>query len=133
MDPVSPHEPLSRFIDEHKKFSPGGGIPKWNAFTPNRNGKTSVFRIEALADEEIWETGALHVEPQRKKPILARAEFKAEIPIGLGLEVNPHEPPPRHANIERWPADESLRKMNSQALAHASKLVLRRQDQPKGT
>ncbi|MFQ5754323.1 MAG: hypothetical protein ACE5HI_20245 [bacterium] len=106
MAPKTPSEKLARFVIFNRWFKPSG---RFNAFMP-KDGKTSVFRISNISDDEIWDIGDLKVAPKRGKPILGRADISALYVIAKGLEVHPNEPPERHADIAGWPDEKSKQK-----------------------
>ena len=59
--PVNSEENLSRFVTSKQYYRPSNNTIKWNAFMPNRNRETSVFRTYELSDDEIWALGERHI------------------------------------------------------------------------
>ena len=126
---VADAEPLSRFLTSDSQFN--SFMPKPSAFMPGpSDSKTSVFRqapdplpaLWAIADREIGP--GRHV---RAAAVLVGADVRR-----ARLDVQAHEPPPRHANIVGWPSDASdPEKMRAQRkelallLAQAAALVRR--------
>jgi hypothetical protein len=98
-------EPLSRYI-LNKAYLRADGSVRWNAFIPTKSGETSVYRIFALSEYEIWKLGKEYVANHQQKQLLGRADFTCHdvIEIGLAAVSAPH-PHPRHANLTRWPAE----------------------------
>ena len=54
-DPINEFEYLSRFIVNESHYRKMDLSIKPQAFFPNKEGKTSVFRITGLSNEEIWD------------------------------------------------------------------------------
>lgn len=124
MDEVGDREPLSRFIFSQSHFSSVQGRVKHNAFMPTFEGKTSVFRIESVSAFEVWQTGE-EVSTERRQTLYGRGDVIAGTARGIGLDVKPEEPPPRHANIVEWPVDKGEQKVKAILLAAEASLVLR--------
>ena len=124
--PVDSSETLSRFILQKNWYGTSDYSVKYAAFMPNpKNGKTSIFRISDICDEEIWDIGDREVSVKRGKPILGRADVITFVVISSGLTVEPIEPPVRHANIAGWPDERSKQKLISLELAAEAQLHLR--------
>ena len=128
-DHVSDAEPLSRFLTSDSQFN--SFMPKPSAFMPGpSDAKTSVFRQAADPLTELWEVADREIGPTRRAravAVLAGAQVRQ-----ARLDVEAHEPPPRHANIVGWPSDASdPEKMRAQRkelallLAQAARLVRR--------
>jgi len=90
---LSPVEPLARFILQKGYFRPSDTSVKHNAFMPNKNGETSVYRIQRLADEEVYQIGREHVASILGRPLLGRADVLTSDVLELSLRVEP-EPSP---------------------------------------
>jgi hypothetical protein len=89
--------------------------------------RLSVFRIDGLQLEEIWEIGQREVidamcQPKRLHGI---ADVKVSTVQKNDLEVEPDNIPPRHANIIGWPEEKAQRMLIAQELAAEAKLVLK--------
>lgn len=124
--PVDPSETLSRFIFQKNWYGTSDYSVKYAAFMPNpKNGKTSVFRISDISDEEIWDIGDREVSVKRGKPILGRADIIAFVVMSKDLRIEPIEPPVRHANIAGWSDERSRQKLISLELAVEAQLNLR--------
>lgn len=121
---IQPGDPLARFIFSTSHFSRENERVKHNAFLPAGDGKTSVFQIKEIGEAETWVIGE-EVAEKRKQPLHARGDIVAADVSKVGLRVVPSEPPPRHANIEDWPAEKSAQKLKAIDLADAAKLVLK--------
>lgn len=119
---VSPEEVLARYIFSRGCFSPANNRVKYNAFLPAPYLKTSVFRISGLTSDEIWHIGDSKVAPRREKPLLARADISAKVVLSNGLEIEPDNNPPRHANIYKWPSEKSKQKLIAIELADKAEL-----------
>ncbi|MBF0537789.1 MAG: hypothetical protein HQL03_05995 [Nitrospirae bacterium] len=102
MDSVKPEEKLTRFIFDSNEYRSSDKGLKHSAFMPNNKGKTSVFRISGISDEEIWDIGEREVVPKKGKAMKGRADIPAYEVLKHNLSVDPEEPPPRHANIVSW-------------------------------
>ena len=87
--------------------------------------KKSVFRVRGLTEHEIWKLGDMYVALPRGKELRARAELLVEQITGVGLRVEPEEPPPRHANIVGWPEEKHEWMSRAQELAELATLRLR--------
>jgi hypothetical protein len=118
---IQPKDPLARFIYSSSHFSPINNRVKHNAFMPAADSKTSVFRTKDLSESATWAIG----EGVRAQTLHARGDIVAADVSKASLTVVPSEPPPRHANIENWPAEKSAQKLKAIELANAAKLVTR--------
>ena len=106
-------------------YRPSRNEVKYNAFMPNKNGETSVYRTINLEENEIYDIGKQYVAKVVGKPLLGRAEIPASMAIDFGLKIQPKtEPHPRHANIIDYPDDDSEKKLIALQLAAEAKLYL---------
>ena len=97
---VGGDESLVRFITSTSQFN--AVMVKPSAFLPNpRDGKTSVFRHDRDPRAALWQLAADVIGEQRS--VHAVALLTASDVRAANLEVEAHEPPPRHANIIGWP------------------------------
>lgn len=119
MEPVDLSETLSRFV-VYNRWIRADNTVRHIAFTPNKNGATSVFRISGISDNEVWNIGEREVGMKRNKPILGRADITASI-ISNHLEIIPSEPPERHADITGWPEEKDKQKDIALELAAKAK------------
>lgn len=109
MEPVDLSETLSRFV-VYNRWIRADNTVRHIAFTPNKNGETSVFRISGIFDNEVWNIGEREVGIKQNKPILGRADITASIILSNHLEIIPSEPPERHADITGWPEEKDKQK-----------------------
>jgi hypothetical protein len=119
---MSLSETLSRFILK-KDWIRADNTVRWNAFSPGRNGETSVFRTSGISDREIWDIGNREVAAIQRKLLLGRADITAFTVNKNGLEVMPQEPPERHANIVGWPEEREAQKQIAMELAAEAQLT----------
>jgi len=121
MDTIIPSENLTRFIFHRNNYRPSNNTVKYNVFLPNPNdGKTSVFRISDLSDNDIWNIG----KNIREKPAIGRADIISEKVLSKNLKIIPSEPPKYHADISNWPAESSEQKLIALELAEEAQLFL---------
>lgn len=97
---------------------------KHSAFMPRGDGKTSVFRILGLSEEDIWKLGRDFVEHPGRS-IHARADVTVEVVTSCGLIVDPDNDPPRHANIVGWSDEKSKNQLMAMKLASRASLVVK--------
>ena len=123
LDPI-PNELVSRYLTQSGHYAESTDRVKANAFHPaRRDHKTSVFRIQALTENQIWKLGDVYVAASSGKKIRARAELSVTQITDIGLRVEPDEPPIRHSNIVGWPNGKDA--LMSQAQEVAAVAVLR--------
>ncbi len=122
---VLPSELTARFITQKSYYRSKDRTVRHNAFMPNKNGETSVYRTTQLTESEIYEIGKRYVADIWGKSLLGRAEIFVSNILKRRLRVqadpNPH---PRHANIVDWPEDKSKHKMIAMELADDAQLHL---------
>ena len=122
---IKSSEPLSRFITEKSYYRPSDKTVRHNAFMPNRDGETSVYRIIGLGDPEIFEIGQRFVADKRNKPLLGRADINVLKILEKELKViSDPDPHPRHANIVDWPEEREKYRLIAVELADESELHL---------
>ena len=124
---VSPDESLARYLNEKKGyFSTDRNSVLPRAFMPPSNLRLSVFRIDGLKLDEVWEIGqkeVIDVLPE-PKTLYGMADIKASKVREFDLEIEPSNTPPRHADICGWP-EKAKHKSVAQQLAAEAKLVLK--------
>lgn len=125
MDQIKENEIVTRYICSKNHYSSANKRVKFGAFMPARDNKTSVFRIDELSYEEVWQYGVKYVESKGDREIFARADLKIKNIIKHNLKVTPSEPPHRHANIEGWPDDKILQKHIANKLANDADLFVK--------
>ena len=74
MEPVGLSETLSRFV-VYNRWIRADNTVRHIAFTPNKNGAMSVFRISGISDNEVWNIDEREVGTKQNIPILGRAEY----------------------------------------------------------
>jgi len=122
---VAASERLSRFIFQKTYYRSSDLSVRHNAFMPNRNGETSVYRTSELEDDTIYNIGKNFVADIINKPLLGRADIIATNVFQKNLQVlSIPQPHPRHANITSWPEDKSERKLIAVELASEAHLNL---------
>lgn len=124
---VSPTESLGRYMTDDNYFSRSRNEVKFKAFMPPRDLRLSVFRIDGLTTEEIWEMGHRRVILAMKQPrqLYGVAEIKAASVTRVNLNIVPDPLPDRHANIVGWPTDQARHLSIAQQLAAEAQLKLR--------
>ena len=126
-------EQFTRFILERGHYSSNG--VKFRAFLPRaENPKKSVFCIDGLSEEAIWDC-ARWVEEQFTNPdsseVRARGDFLRGAVQEAGLALEPDaKPHPCHWNIVGWPAEKEQRTAKAQWLASKATLVVRPETNP---
>jgi hypothetical protein len=96
---VADTEPLARFLTSDSSFNRAMAKPA--AFMPGpADSKTSVFRQAAEPVDRLWDTAEREIKERR---VRAAAMLVAADVRRAKLDVEAHEPPPRHANIVGWP------------------------------
>lgn len=118
------NELLARYIFESNKYSTEKNVVKPGAFLPNRNGQTSVFSIQGLEEQEVWEIGE-SVATNRQKTLKARADIDLIKVTNNNLSVVDDEPPPRHANIVGWRDDKPEQQLIALELVEDAQLYLK--------
>lgn len=123
---VAAAERLSRYLPRKKSVvSLANKRVKYSAFLPNSNGRTSVYRTEALSEDEIWQLAATFVAPEIGD-VAARGDVSSEVLPSLGLSLDPDGVPhPRHANIIGWPGAKEAQKVKALVLESAAHFVAR--------
>mgnify|MGYP001569640033 CR=1 FL=1 len=121
---ISSAESLSRYIFSEKYYSKSDNRVRFNAFMPRENEvKISVFRIDGLGSQEIWDIGK-EVAKNRNPSLKGRADLLVEHVSQAKLSVESDEPPQRHANIVFPSKDKSEQKLIAIKLAGSANLRL---------
>ena len=124
-DDVDPGEPLARYLLDKKHFSKEKGRVKPRAFMPARDLKLSVYRVEGLTEQKLWEIGEKNVAKPSGRTLRGSAKIKTSWVLEKGLAVDPDNIPPRHANITGWSQEKSRQKSIAQEFAAMAVLKLR--------
>lgn len=120
--PILDSEPITRFIFSSGHFARQSRRVKPNAFLPDANGETSIFRIQDVDADSIWASGN-EVSKVSGRTLHARADIATKAVRSTGLNVLPEEPPPRHGNIVGWPEGREDRMELAKVLADGITLV----------
>lgn len=129
-DQVADDEDLARFLTQSNQYSSQHQIPKPAAFLPNpKDQETSVFRHGENPAAGLWALGEQAVGGRK---LYGAAIFKAYVARSVQLEVEPDEPPLRHAVVRRWPwleHDQGLQKARqiemAAVIASSARLLLK--------
>ena len=123
---VNPKESLGRYLTQKNHFFRRDNAVRSQAFMPPPNLRLSVFRIDGLSLEAVWEIGQREVIDALPQPktLYGMADIKASKVEGFGLEVEPSNTPPRHADVCGWP-EKAKHKSVAQQLAAEAKLILK--------
>lgn len=100
----------------------------WSGAQINEQGQRTADEREYNYKKKLSERGDITPADKRTFSFLGKAELICRQVRDAGLDVTPHEPPPRHANIIGWPQliadDESARMAKAQALASVAILKM---------
>lgn len=121
-EPLSATEPLAKFLYVRKgHFRIDVLRPTWRAFLPKKGSQElSVFRTKGLPEAAIWELAETYIKSNPK----ARTEVSPQDVVDSGLDVDPDNVPPRHANIIGWPLGKDAQMSHAVELAKRGTLVL---------
>ena len=126
---VNPNESLARYLIEKKGyFSTERNSVLPRAFMPPpSNLRLSVFRIDELKLDKVWEIGQKEVIDALPQPktLYGMADIKASKVRKFDLEIESSNTPPRHADICGWPEIKAQIKSVAQQLAAEAELVLK--------
>ena len=122
---VSPSEPTARFITQKAYYRSGDKTVKHNAYMPNKNGETSIYRTTGITGPEIYEIGQKYVGKIIGRSIKGHAEILVSeiIKHRLAVKADP-SPHPRHANIIDWPDEKTEQRIIAMELADNALLHL---------
>ena len=121
---VSPQETITRYLFSERLYAATRGRVKYPAFLP-RNGETSVFRIDNIRDEEIWDLGD-EVGNKGGRALRARGDLISSNVFDEGLEIKPDRSEHSlHANIVGWPSQKGKIILLATSLAEKAKLKLK--------
>ncbi len=126
---VNPDESLARYLTHRKHIRPSTQTVSSRAFEPPSDLRLSVFRIDGLSIEEVWEIGHVNVVNAMSPPgkLYGMGSVKAFAVRDVQLGVDPDNTPPRHACIVGWPEDKFKQMSIAQELAASAILVSRSQ------
>ncbi len=120
-------EIASRYLLSSNDFNATNSRIKPKAFEPSPQDRcTSVFRIDGLQEDEVWDIGHKNVaEPRGQgRRIHARADFLVSVLPKIGLTIRPKEPPKRHALIDGWTTEKHIAMAKAQELAANASLKI---------
>ncbi len=125
-DIVNSTESLGRYLTQKTHFHRQDNEVRTLAFMPPNNLRLSVFRIDGLKLDEVWEIGQKEVIDVLLQPrtLYGMADIKASQVRAFDLEIEPSNTPPRHADIYGWP-EKAKQKSVAQQLAAEAKLILK--------
>lgn len=122
---ISRLEDITRYIFSKKHYAKTTGRVKYPAFLPKK-GKTSVFRIDELSDEQIWNIGENYVAPISSRTLRARGDIVASDVFDEDLAIKPDTKKHRlHTNIVGWPLEQAKIILLATNLADKAQLYLR--------
>lgn len=127
---VSPNESLGRYLPEKSYFSTSKNSVLPKAFMPPPDFRLSVFRIDGLSLEAVWDIGqrkVISAMPQ-SRTLYGIADIKVFKVQGKNLIIDPDNKPVRHANIIGWPEgpENKARRLSiAQELAAEAELKLK--------
>ena len=120
--PVTPEEPLARFLYSSGWFSRQNSIVKQAAFLPDRQQRLSVFRSCEMTETALWQLG--NQDPSGRN-LHGAGIITAGAVEQTSLHLDPNDVPPRHTNVIGWPAGKDEQKSLALQLSSEAKLVLR--------
>lgn len=122
---IDSREVVARYLLSSSDYSFTNSRVKPRALEPSPSDQcTSVFRIDGLTENEIWDLGMRFVAGPRARRIHARADITVSNILNLKLSVRPDEPPVRHALIAGWANEKHVRMAKAQELAAQATLRL---------
>lgn len=130
-DIVGQEESLGRYLTQRDHFSRPDNAVRPRAFMPPPSLRLSVFRIDGLSTETVWDIGqreVINAMPQPSRTLYGMADVKVLSVQGKNLVVDPDNTPVRHANIVGWPEgpeNKARRQSIAQELAADARLVLK--------
>jgi hypothetical protein len=110
--------------DLHAAFSESCA-PGWDGYDAASASYDSYLRTKRLIEALPSNLPAPEVAVRRSQTLHARGDIVAANVSKARVTVAPSEPPPRHANIEGWPAENSAQKLIAIDLADAASLVVK--------
>lgn len=115
---VGREESLGRYLTQSNHFSRKHNSVRPLAFyPPPADLQLSVFRIDGLNKNQLWEIGQSCIRNRPQKTLYGVADIKVFKVQTRGLHVAPDNIPVRHANIVGWPEEIARRNSIAQELA----------------
>ena len=130
-DIVGQEESLGRYLTQRDHFSRPDNAVRPRAFMPPPSFRLSVFRIDGLSTEAVWDIGqreVINAMPQPSRTLYGMADIKVFKVQEKNLIVDPDNKPVRHANIIGWPEgseNKARRQSIAQELAAEAELKLK--------
>ena len=122
---INPDEVVTRYLLSSSHYSVNNSRVKPRALEPSPSDQsTSVFRVNGLGEDEIWDMGTRLVVGQRAEQLHARADISVSDVLNLSLSTRPDEPPVRHALIYGWSNEKHARMAKAQELAATASLKM---------
>jgi len=120
------NEVVARYLLSSSDYSVNNSRVKPRAFEPSpKDQSTSVFRIDGLSENEIWDIGTRYAAEPSGRQLHARADLTVSNILNLNLAIHPKEPPVRHALISGWSDEKHARMAKAQELAAQASLKLK--------
>lgn len=122
--PVTPDEPLTRFVMQRSHIRPSDNTVKGDAFVPHPYEDLSVNRNAGLTEAEIWSTGE-NVASQSGKTLYGRGDNQASCYVEQELQVLPDPIPDNqnHAIVVGWPPEKAKQKIIALQIAAQSSFI----------
>jgi hypothetical protein len=126
IDLIDDNEILGRYLFSKTHFSSQNNIVKSSAFMPPVDLHLSVFRTKGLDEKAIWDIAENEIIKKATSPctLYGRADILSMKVKSTGLEIDPDNIPPRHANIIGWPSEKDKQKLFAIELAREASLIL---------
>jgi hypothetical protein len=122
---INQDEVVTRYLLSSSHYSVNNSRVKPRALEPSPSDQsTSVFRVNGLGENEIWDMGTRLVAAHRVPQLRARADISVSSILELNLSVRPDEPPVRHALIYGWSNEKHALMAKAQELAATAVLKL---------
>ncbi len=122
---IAPDEIVTHYILSTSEYSVQKSQVKARALEPSPlDQSTSVFRIHALQENEIWQLGHENVNIPGNQTLRGRADISITSITSVSLQIRPDEPPPRHALVFGWPEQKDAMMPIAQELAAQASLPL---------
>jgi hypothetical protein len=123
---IDSREVIARYLLSSSDYSSSKSRVKYRALEPSPQDQcTSVFRIDGLTENQIWDMGTSSVAEPRARRIHARADIIVSAIVNLNLAIRPDEPPVRHALISGWSDEKHARMAKAQELATEASLKVK--------
>lgn len=124
---VGPNESLARYLTSQRHYNLQTRSVRPSAFEPPSDLRLSVFRIDGLSIEQVWENGLVNVigAMTQTRTLYGMGKIKASAVRDVHLDIDADDIPPRHACLIGWPEEKYRRMSIAQELAASARLILR--------